>query len=335
MPSTVATYTNIPGRSGGLLSINRNGQSFYPLPDMQGHIRQLTNASGNVTDTLTPTAFGVQKAATGSTPNPYKSFGQWGYFTESPSRQYVQARHLRVDLGRWLSKDPLAGEIVALSQYLYACNSPLSLFDPNGMKCAYPNDHSKERNWTLAESGNDVGDARKYARAGCHCASCCFHDLTSKNEKSVRDALNNSIAKIPTKLSKSEKAAIVAALLCIAKKESQLDPEASQWECNEDPGMGASSSATGIFQHLNARWAEAVKHGSEVGITIELHKRCDITENTEAAIVLIHSVCSEAKFKNGPVSKALQQEWEAASKCKTEVGNIPASATCKKMLNLG
>jgi len=130
MPTTVASYTNLPGTMGGPLSLRRSGQSRFALPDLQGNVRQLTDGTQTVTDTLTTDAFGVQKASSGSTVNPYKAFGGWGYFTDTPSRLYVRRRHLRVDLGGWLSRDPVP--IPRLSPYLYAGNNPAIYVDPTG-----------------------------------------------------------------------------------------------------------------------------------------------------------------------------------------------------------
>ena len=100
MPTTTVTYNNRPGKIGGPLSFRRGGQSYFILPDLQGHTRQIADINGNIVDTFTPDAFGVQKAATGSTVNPFKAYAKSGYFTDVPSRQQVKARHLRVDLGR-------------------------------------------------------------------------------------------------------------------------------------------------------------------------------------------------------------------------------------------
>jgi len=91
MPTTTAVYTNLPGSLGGPISQRRSGQTRFALPDLQGHARQLTDSTGAVTDTLTADAWGVQKASTGSTVKPYQAFGQWGYFTDTPSRLHVAA----------------------------------------------------------------------------------------------------------------------------------------------------------------------------------------------------------------------------------------------------
>jgi|SRR5579871_462627 len=157
MPTTVATYTNLPGTIGGPLSLRRSGQSRFALPDLQGNVRQLTDSAQTVTDTLTTDAFGVQKASTGSTVNPYKAFGGWGYFTDTPSRLYVRRRHLRVDLGGWLSRDPIP--TARVSPYLYAGNNPATYLDPTGALQWVPYDFP---NWSIGSKPSCCGayDAR-------------------------------------------------------------------------------------------------------------------------------------------------------------------------------
>src|SRR2546429_9104086 len=106
MPTTVANYTNLPRTLGGPLSLRRAGQSRFVLPDMQGNVRQLADSSQTVTDTLTTDAWGVEKASTGSTVNPFKAFGQWGYYQDASTRQYVRARHLHVLNSQRLGRAP-------------------------------------------------------------------------------------------------------------------------------------------------------------------------------------------------------------------------------------
>jgi RHS repeat-associated protein len=67
--------------------------------------------------------------------NPHKYVGQLGYYTEenaTSNRLYVRARHLRVDQGRWMSRDPLALVGFKGNLYIYGGNTPLTTFDPSG-----------------------------------------------------------------------------------------------------------------------------------------------------------------------------------------------------------
>jgi RHS repeat-associated protein len=130
MPTTVASYTVRPGSLSGPVSMRWGGVSSFYVPDMQGTTRQLTDSSQTVTDTLVTDAWGREVASAGTTVNSYKAFGQWGYYKDAANRQYVRARHLRNDLGRWVSLDP----IVSCSQpYAYVDSSPIIREDPSGL----------------------------------------------------------------------------------------------------------------------------------------------------------------------------------------------------------
>jgi RHS repeat-associated protein len=105
--ASIAQYTDPPGQWGRKFSLHRSGGSAFYVPDHQGNSRVLTDAAGAVTDTLLTDAWGVEVAASGATVNPYRAFGAWGYERDAATRLYVRARHLRVDLGRWVSRDPI------------------------------------------------------------------------------------------------------------------------------------------------------------------------------------------------------------------------------------
>jgi RHS repeat-associated protein len=138
MPNTVASYTVRPGALSGPISMRRGGVSSFYIPDMQGTTRQLTDASQNVTDTLVTDAWGREVASTGTTVNPYKSFGKWGYYRDAANRQYVRARHLRNDLGRWVSRDPIGFAGGEWNLYGYLENGPVVVIDPSGLQIMCP-----------------------------------------------------------------------------------------------------------------------------------------------------------------------------------------------------
>lgn len=148
MPTTTVTYNNKLGSLGGPVSFRRAGVSRFCLPDMQGHIRQLADINGNITDTFTPDAWGVQKAATGNTINNYKAFGKWGYFTDTPSRHNVRDRILHIEIGRWMSTDPIRQ--LGLSLYVYCANNPATQFDPSGALHEIP--YAVNTAWEIGES---------------------------------------------------------------------------------------------------------------------------------------------------------------------------------------
>ncbi len=138
MPATTATYTTLPGTLGGPLSQRRSGQSRFYLPDHQGNMRQLTDAPGSTTDLLLTDAWGMQIASSGTTVNPFKALGQWGYFSDRSNYLYVRARYLKPALARWISRDPLPDNASYAGAYDYGANRPLLFVDPTGLQPEEP-----------------------------------------------------------------------------------------------------------------------------------------------------------------------------------------------------
>ncbi len=130
---TIAEYTHEPGLYGELIAQERDGQVRYYNFDGQGSTRELTDENGDITDTYTYTAFGEEIAHTGTTENPFRYKGAWGYYTNSDTNDiYVRERIYEPTNGRWLSEDPL-GQIDTPNQFWYVRNSPLSWMDPSGL----------------------------------------------------------------------------------------------------------------------------------------------------------------------------------------------------------
>ena len=63
--------------------------------------------------------------------NPYRFGGQVGYRRDGANRNYVRARHLDTQRGRWISRDPIGFE-GGINLYQYAQNIPSSISDPTG-----------------------------------------------------------------------------------------------------------------------------------------------------------------------------------------------------------
>jgi RHS repeat-associated protein len=125
---TFAIYTQQPESPGGLYSGRANGASSYQVPDHAGHVRQLTDANGAVTDGSVIDAWGYERYHLGTSYDPYRGFGEYGYRQEDSKRLYTQARHMRVDQGRWMSVDPVETE----PPYLYVGDRPTWAVDPSG-----------------------------------------------------------------------------------------------------------------------------------------------------------------------------------------------------------
>ena len=107
--------------------------SFYTT-DGHGSVRQLTDASGNVTDSYTYDAFGKVIASTGSTPNVYLYTGE--RFDPDLGLYYLRARYYDADRGRFTTMDPFPGKLdepISLHKYLYANADPVNHRDPTGL----------------------------------------------------------------------------------------------------------------------------------------------------------------------------------------------------------
>ncbi|MBL8812323.1 MAG: RHS repeat-associated core domain-containing protein [Planctomycetaceae bacterium] len=126
------TYTNEPQQYGGVISQRRGTTTSTYHADALGSTRALSDSSGSVTDTYLNDAWGNSVASTGTTVNPFKWVGQYGYYTDSSTGQvYVRARMYQPTIARWCSTDPA----FSTKTYHYSSDTPLSRLDPSGLLC--------------------------------------------------------------------------------------------------------------------------------------------------------------------------------------------------------
>ena len=136
-----AVYHNEPQQYGGVLSQRRGTTSHYHHHDALGSTRFLTDTSGNVADTYLHDAWGNTVASTGTTVNPFKWVGKYGYYTDDSTGQvYVRARMYQPTVASWMSVDPLSIDMRLLFEILdkgfhYAANSGTLCIDPSGRLC--------------------------------------------------------------------------------------------------------------------------------------------------------------------------------------------------------
>ena len=130
---TVA-YTIDPG--GHLISQRRSGATSYHLYDLLGSTRKFLDSGQTVTDSYSYYAFGEVRTYSGSTPNPFRFVGQFGYYDDpSTDFQYLRARYYTPAWGRFVSVDPvrqLGGNTLLLPAYAYAASHPTVAVDPSG-----------------------------------------------------------------------------------------------------------------------------------------------------------------------------------------------------------
>ena len=166
---TLAENTHEPGEFGELISQRRNGATSYYHCDAQGSTRSLTDEAGNITDTYDYSGFGETIAKTGTTTNPYRYVGAFGYyFDEETEDYYVRERPYKPIVGRWMSRNPLGvgngdAKIVQTDEYIvytheyvikrmrdrlvdisasnenvnlfaYVSNNPVNAIDPSGLQ---------------------------------------------------------------------------------------------------------------------------------------------------------------------------------------------------------
>jgi RHS repeat-associated protein len=117
----------------GLISSMQSDVELFYQPDGQGHIRMLTDASGQVATTYVYDGYGKLVAESGASGNNYLYTGQ--QFDSDASLYYLRARYYNPDTGRFLGQDPENGNLlnpVSLHRYLYAANDPVNFADPSG-----------------------------------------------------------------------------------------------------------------------------------------------------------------------------------------------------------
>lgn len=130
-------YTYEPTRYGKLISTRLDMTSApftaYHHFDAVGSTRQLTNAAGSVTDTVSYDAWGDVVARTGTTGISRLWIGQAGYYFDTETGLYwIRARYYQSTTARWLAMDARRTLGMVLQAYVYALNNPISLLDPSG-----------------------------------------------------------------------------------------------------------------------------------------------------------------------------------------------------------
>ena len=116
--------------NGRIAQVNSSGTEYF-LGDALGSVRQLTNASGVITNTKAYDPYGVVTSSSGSSSTVYGYTGEFA----SNSLVYLRARHYAADMGRFLTRDTLEGnEYIPMSYNLwnYVQSNPVNYTDPSG-----------------------------------------------------------------------------------------------------------------------------------------------------------------------------------------------------------
>ncbi|MGH2543073.1 MAG: RHS repeat-associated core domain-containing protein, partial [Ardenticatenaceae bacterium] len=115
--------------------IDGSGARTYAHADGLGSIRSISDSTGVEVGTREYDAFGATRGSTGVS----FAFGFTGEHVDAETGfVYLRARYMDPGTGRFIGKDPYAGELDipdSLHKYSYVYNSPLSFIDPSGL-CA-------------------------------------------------------------------------------------------------------------------------------------------------------------------------------------------------------
>jgi RHS repeat-associated protein len=114
-----------------VVSETRNGVESDYISDTLGSTIGLMGSAGTMTDRWEYWPYGEVVSRTGTSVTPLTFLGVLGYFQDVLSKLfYVRARHLRVDIARWLTVDPIWPNE---SPYSYANGKAVSISDPYGL----------------------------------------------------------------------------------------------------------------------------------------------------------------------------------------------------------
>ena len=123
------TGTNVTKRFFGQ-GEQMSGTNYFFTRDHLGSIREMTDSMGAIRFRADYDPYGRQTKLQGDL-NP--DFGYAGmYYHAASGLNLTLYRAYSADLGRWLSRDPLAEE-TGLNLYVYVMNNPINGFDPLGL----------------------------------------------------------------------------------------------------------------------------------------------------------------------------------------------------------
>ncbi len=110
--------------------VSSTGTVAWYLTDRLGSVRNLTDNSGVVQDTITYDGYGNATETNAASGDRYKFTGR--ELDSETGLQYNRARYYDPASGRWTSQDPLGFEAGDENLYRYVANNPLDNIDPSG-----------------------------------------------------------------------------------------------------------------------------------------------------------------------------------------------------------
>jgi RHS repeat-associated protein len=101
--------------------------------DYRGSTIALTDKTGNVTDRIEYSAYGLTTCRGGTNDTPFLYNGRYGVMTDPNGLLYMRARYYNPYICRFINPDP-AGFAGGLNWYSYADGNPVSIVDPFGLQ---------------------------------------------------------------------------------------------------------------------------------------------------------------------------------------------------------
>ncbi len=114
-----------------------SGNVYYYFADALSSTRAVTDATGNTCFEADYYPYGQENDYNSSCSPTYKFAGY--EFDSETGNYYAYARYYDPSIGRFLSADPLAGDVLnpqSLNRYSYVVNNPETFVDPLGMSCS-------------------------------------------------------------------------------------------------------------------------------------------------------------------------------------------------------
>jgi RHS repeat-associated protein len=148
---TIVEYLNGPGIDNKIRQKgSSNSTTYYFSQDHLGSTTALTGTTGKLIERVTYDAYGN---STGSTRTRY---GFTGRERDSlTSLLYYRARFYDLQLGRFISEDPIGFDGKQENFYAYVANNPVSRKDPDGLDIAVI--ENGPTSYTPFSGGNPVG----------------------------------------------------------------------------------------------------------------------------------------------------------------------------------
>ena len=126
----------------GLISkITADGNRYSYHFDSRGSTVGMTDGSENLVNKYAYDEYGGVLNSSEDNANPFRYVGKYGVMDEGNGLLFMRARYYDSDTGRFLSKDPLRGELVdpgTLNRYVYVLGNPVMGVDPEGLEEVNP-----------------------------------------------------------------------------------------------------------------------------------------------------------------------------------------------------